>query len=389
MVNPASDLRIKVTPDKDVYQPGHRGTIQFEVTDQKGKAVPSALGVLIVDEAIYAMQEIQPGLEKVFFTLQQELVKPTAQVLAPANVPAMIGQPVVPPGQQQIAQALFTAVRPAAPKAWRVNPAQARREAIRGQIPTIAHAIYRYAATNADAVAVDKKTGKASFDADLLAKVVKAKLLDIKSLADGTGQDLTLDQLAEIDSGLTADLLARAITMSRLNTFKDLFIQTAAANRAAWLDGKDWAFTKDAIERTLKHTKTDALAAKDGWGRPFRLVRRPDKEANPSGSDVFARAKLISAGPDGKYETADDLQGQFANEWMLSMYWYGGNARQGMLMARGGAMESTMGHEGSEGPGQIRREVPRGSYAYGWRRAPRGEETPPRGGRRRGDSRQA
>ncbi len=80
-VNPAAELKIDVQADKDTYLPGQKGTIRFEVTDSAGKPAAAALGVLIVDEAVYALQEMQPGLEKVFFTLQEELLKPHVQAL--------------------------------------------------------------------------------------------------------------------------------------------------------------------------------------------------------------------------------------------------------------------------------------------------------------------
>src|SRR5262249_53944797 len=80
-VNPASDLKVKVTADRDVYRPGAEGLMRFEVTDSEGKPTPAALGVLIVDEAVYALQDMQPGLEKVYFTLQKELLKPQAQAV--------------------------------------------------------------------------------------------------------------------------------------------------------------------------------------------------------------------------------------------------------------------------------------------------------------------
>src|SRR4029079_10720393 len=60
------------------------------------KPTQSALGVLIVDEAVYALQEMQPGLEKVYFTLQEELLKPQAQNAAPA--PNRFGGPMGGPG---------------------------------------------------------------------------------------------------------------------------------------------------------------------------------------------------------------------------------------------------------------------------------------------------
>ena len=96
-VNPASELKIKVKADKDVYLPGEEGKITFEVTDAQGKPTPAALGVLIVDEAVYALQEMQPGLEKVYFTLQEELLKPKAHVLykPSENLNDLVREPVL------------------------------------------------------------------------------------------------------------------------------------------------------------------------------------------------------------------------------------------------------------------------------------------------------
>src|SRR5262249_34953168 len=80
-VQPASELKINVKPDRDVYLPGQPRTVRFEVTDADDNPAPAALGVIVVDEAVYALQDMQPGLEKVFFTLQQELLKPQVQVI--------------------------------------------------------------------------------------------------------------------------------------------------------------------------------------------------------------------------------------------------------------------------------------------------------------------
>src|SRR5262249_4091675 len=67
-VHSRDDLKIDAKADKDVYTPGESGKIVFTVTDRDGKPAAAALGVIIVDEAVYALQEMQPGLEKVYFT---------------------------------------------------------------------------------------------------------------------------------------------------------------------------------------------------------------------------------------------------------------------------------------------------------------------------------
>src|SRR5205823_6572722 len=124
-VQPANDLKIDVRADKEVYQPGAEGTIRFQVTDAAGKPTAAALGILVVDEAVYALQDMQPGMEKVYFTLQEELLKPQAQaVFKPGEtIDTLVREPMLADAKQQVAEALLTAVRPKVPPRWDVNPA--------------------------------------------------------------------------------------------------------------------------------------------------------------------------------------------------------------------------------------------------------------------------
>src|SRR4029077_20827181 len=123
-VQPAKELKVNVKADRDVYKPGEEGKITFKVTDREGNPTVASLGVIIVDEAVYALQEMQPGLEKVYFTLQEELMKPQVQALyKPDTVDNIIRQPVLPADKQQIAEVLLTNVHPKVPQRWEVDPA--------------------------------------------------------------------------------------------------------------------------------------------------------------------------------------------------------------------------------------------------------------------------
>ncbi len=86
-VQSRDDLKIDVKADKDTYLPGEEGKIRFQVTSAAGKPMPAALGVMIVDESVYALQDMQPGLEKVYFTLQEELIKPRSQIVFKPSQP--------------------------------------------------------------------------------------------------------------------------------------------------------------------------------------------------------------------------------------------------------------------------------------------------------------
>ena len=80
LVDPADDLRIKVAADSETYAPGARAKLRIQVTDRDGRGTPSALGVIVVDEAVFALQEMQPGLEKVYFYLEKEIATPQYEI---------------------------------------------------------------------------------------------------------------------------------------------------------------------------------------------------------------------------------------------------------------------------------------------------------------------
>jgi hypothetical protein len=75
-VEPANDLVLEMTADKDEYLPGETAQLSVRVTDQSGAGVTSAVGLSIVDEAVFALQDMRPGAERLFFQLEQELLTP-------------------------------------------------------------------------------------------------------------------------------------------------------------------------------------------------------------------------------------------------------------------------------------------------------------------------
>ncbi len=305
-VNPASDLRVKVTPDREVYTPGANGAIRFEVTDAAGKPTPAALGVLIVDEAVYAMQEIQPGLEKVFFTLQEELLKPQAQaVYKPGeNLETIVRRPDVPDEKQQAAKALLSAVRPKAPARWQVDPVVERRQKFEAQLVQIGWGLHGYASTQP--TVLERRGGKWAFRPNLLEAAVRSGSLDRGQLRDPLGGEVTLERLAALEPAFTPDKFADAVTRGRMQTLFWQFQWLTNNNQAKWLKGGKWAFPADVLATAAKSAGS-TLFARDGWGREIRLVKRPAKEKNSSGMTQFDDVVMASAGPDGKFGTDDDI----------------------------------------------------------------------------------
>jgi len=79
-VQPADELKIEAMADARAYKPGDEARIRFHVTNGRGEGVEAALGLQVVDEAVFALAEKQPGMAKVFFYLEQEAMKPRYEI---------------------------------------------------------------------------------------------------------------------------------------------------------------------------------------------------------------------------------------------------------------------------------------------------------------------
>jgi uncharacterized protein YfaS (alpha-2-macroglobulin family) len=65
-VQPADELKIETVSDAPVYKPAAEARVSFRVTNSHGEGVHAALGLEVVDEAVFALAEKQPGFAKVF-----------------------------------------------------------------------------------------------------------------------------------------------------------------------------------------------------------------------------------------------------------------------------------------------------------------------------------
>jgi hypothetical protein len=74
-IEPADELRIDAALTKAAYRPDEEAEITFDVRHDHGGPAVACLGVQVLDEAVLALAEIQPGFEKVFFS-EEEALKP-------------------------------------------------------------------------------------------------------------------------------------------------------------------------------------------------------------------------------------------------------------------------------------------------------------------------
>ncbi|MEI9947674.1 MAG: MG2 domain-containing protein [Pseudomonadota bacterium] len=78
-----SALKIVMDSDKTVYAPGEPAKLSFSVTDEQGKPKVAALGVQIVDQAVFALIDSKPGLLRTYFELNDSFNKPSYEIKGP------------------------------------------------------------------------------------------------------------------------------------------------------------------------------------------------------------------------------------------------------------------------------------------------------------------
>ena len=109
-VQPADELKIEAAADAAVYKPGDEARIRFRVTNAKGEGVQAALGLQIVDEAVFALAEKRPGFAKAFFYLEQQVMKPRYEIHSIGMPDIVEPVPIAQAGQRdRAARALFAA----------------------------------------------------------------------------------------------------------------------------------------------------------------------------------------------------------------------------------------------------------------------------------------
>ena len=176
-VQPADELRIEATADAKAYKPGDDARIQFRVTNTRGEGVQAAVGLQVVDEAIFALAEKQPGFAKVFFYLEQEVMKPRYEIHS-VGMPEIVGMAGKADagngGRELAARALFAATEivntnrfeteqgRSAPQTKRAEYVQRYQARFQAQAGTLAESLSRILAESptADLVkAIDKLDG--------------------------------------------------------------------------------------------------------------------------------------------------------------------------------------------------------------------------------------
>lgn len=79
VVDMPRQVDLTVSSDAETYRPGAVATLDFR-TAVDGRPVRSALGLAIVDESVFALEEQAPGFARLYFLLERELLEPRYEV---------------------------------------------------------------------------------------------------------------------------------------------------------------------------------------------------------------------------------------------------------------------------------------------------------------------
>lgn len=202
-VNPANALTVSVELEKDTYRPGEQASLEFRVSGEGDKPVPAALGITIVDESVYALQEIHPGLEKVYFTLEREIMQPRYEIhgyeldtiISDVPPPRQGGnvRPLWPEEQQRAAEVLLaSAPEPPAPPVH-VNTYEKRyaaaQDALQKRIENDAERVHK-----AVRKLMRDQTPNTAFEQDnVLRQLLRGKYLRPNDLLDPWGNEYVFD----------------------------------------------------------------------------------------------------------------------------------------------------------------------------------------------------
>jgi hypothetical protein len=280
-IEQTQSLKIQIDPDKPQYLPGDEATIRFEVTDLGGAGVVSALGVMVVDEAVYALQEMQPGLEKVYFMLEQEILKPQVDIKVGGDLPGAIGMPE-DGRRQEMAKMLLANVEVPA-RRWSVNTLTQRFAEALQKVHQI-YAVVQNQLMQGDAKKFTRVNAKG--ERELLPDVVEiaVKAGGLPDAKDSWGKPITLEKLEQAAGFKIMDYVTRQRTMNQISQIWQSLEKYVAENDAVENVKGQWKYKAGVLE-ALGLAKE---MLKDGWGDSLTTDRLAEL-SRPFAADNIAR----------------------------------------------------------------------------------------------------
>ena len=268
-VHPPEDLQIAIAADKESYKPAETAKIDFAVTNRDGKGVAAALGVIVVDESVYALQDMQPGLEKVYFTLAKELQEPKYGIKIGSSIGGLIQEKEMEERKQQVAIVLLAPVTPAM-RTWQANTMAMRMVQFEGKLQQIFGGLQQFIVAQKGMFwQVNSGSKKREFKADLLKQIETDAKVPADAFKDPWGKTVTMSELQAIDKVFSFEYWAKVMSAQNLEQlFRAL---------SAWLVTHDVlegdGFRRGVLEEMVKSGAIKEEQLKDYFGEPITLDR--------------------------------------------------------------------------------------------------------------------
>ncbi|MHC4663643.1 MAG: MG2 domain-containing protein [Planctomycetota bacterium] len=301
-VHPARQLSINIDNTKPTYLPGEENVaIDFLVTDRDGQPTQSALGIIIVDESVYALQDMQPGLEKLYFTLEAELAKPQVEICNhPYQAEEFVRASELEGAKQDAVKMIFASAEPVTEFSWNRNPATERVGKYRSSLYAILNA-FRTAVQNFEQFSEkDEATGKWRFREDFLKKLAEKKWLTEEQIKDPLDPKsyISMKSLSEFGDAFSFEKWAAADTSYR----KQVLWQAIWGGVLSMdvVEGKPGAYRlkEGALDALVKLRGFEAKHVTDCHGEKLSLEKlaKEEKAFTPANLALFtisARKKAI------------------------------------------------------------------------------------------------
>ncbi|HVR25210.1 MAG TPA: MG2 domain-containing protein [Candidatus Polarisedimenticolia bacterium] len=299
-VQPADELKIEAATDSTVYKPGGEARIRFRVTNSRGEGVHAALGLQVVDEAVFALAEKRPGFAKVFFYLEQEVMKPRYEIHS-IGLPEVV-EPVEHSKLEQrdrAARALFSATEMVdtnklETEFGRAVPMTKYPEyAGRYQARFLAQ-VTRLAGQLSDAYKQNSQGG------DLNKVFEKLKSADGHDVRDSWGSDLRIEPVGWYQNK-THYIVRSAGADQRFNSGDDMVAYLQVRNKNI-IGGSEPGSSYSSINLNIEHDRG-----------PFNgLAQIAGTVADPTGAVIAAASVRVRVASSGKTRTAKtNAAGQF------------------------------------------------------------------------------
>jgi hypothetical protein len=299
-VQPADELKIEAAADSTLYKPGGEARIRFRVTNSRGEGVHAALGLQVVDEAVFALAEKRPGFAKVFFYLEQEVMKPRYEIHS-IGMPEVV-EPVEHSKLEQrdrAARALFSATEMVdtnrlETEFGRALPMTKYPEyAGRYQARFVAQ-VTRLAGQLSDAYQRNSQGG------DLAKVFEKLKSADGHDVRDAWGSDLRIEPVGWYQNK-THYIVRSAGADQQFNSGDDLVAYLQVGNKSI-IGGTKPGWSHSSINLNIEHDRG-----------PFNgLAQIAGTVTDPTGAVITAASVRVRAAASRKTRTAKtDAAGQF------------------------------------------------------------------------------